>query len=77
MLCLVESVRTAREAGSMKLHVERPSVCLSVCPIIQPPHDAAEGLLLWARRPSYRLIAAEQCSAENASSVTLSSDVGS
>ena len=35
--------------------VERLSVCLSVClsvrHIIRPPHAAAVGLLLWARRP--------------------------
>jgi len=30
--------------------VGRPSVRPSVCPI-RPPHDAAAGLLLWARRP--------------------------
>jgi len=28
---------------------ERPSVRLSVCPIIRRPHVAAAGLLLWAR----------------------------
>jgi len=32
---------------TVKLYV-RPSVCLSVCPIIRPPHAAAAGLLLWA-----------------------------
>jgi len=26
-------------------------VRLSVCPVIRPPHAAAAGLLLWARRP--------------------------
>ena len=43
----------------MKLPSVRPSVCpfdcLSVCPsvclIVRPPHAAAAGLLLWARRP--------------------------
>ena len=34
----------------MKLSSVRPSVRLSVCPIIQPLHAAAAGLLLWARR---------------------------
>ena len=33
----------------MQLSGVRPSVCLSVCPI-RPPHAAAAGLLLWARR---------------------------
>jgi len=28
---------------------ERPSVCLSICPIIRRPHVAAAGLLLSAR----------------------------
>jgi len=39
---------------------ERPSVRLSVCPVILPPHAAAAGLLLWARWPGDidRLIAA-------------------
>jgi len=33
----------------MKQPSVRLSVCLSVCPIIRPPHAAAAGLLLWAR----------------------------
>jgi len=33
----------------MHLSGVRPSVCLSICPN-QPPHSAAVGLLLWARR---------------------------
>ena len=33
----------------MKLSSVRPSVCLSVCPIMQPLHAAEAGLLLWAR----------------------------
>jgi len=37
-------------AWSMKWYGVRLSACLSVCPIIHPPHAAAAGLLLWARR---------------------------
>ena len=61
--------------------VGRPSVCLpvrpSVCPI-QPPHAAAVGLLLWASRARDidRLLCGHR-SAANASSATLSANVGS
>ena len=57
----------------------RPSVCPSVCFIYRPLHAAAAGSLLWARRAGdidrqrWPLGAA----AANASSVTLSADVGS
>ena len=58
--------------------VERPSVCLSVCPIIRPPYAAKAGLLLWARQPGDvdRLLHGRR-SAANASGVTLTADVGS
>ena len=54
------------------------SVCLSVRSIIRPPHAAAAGLLLWARRPGDidRLLHCRR-SAANAGSVTLSADVAS
>ena len=63
----------------------RPSVRLSVCPI-RPPHVAAAGLLLWARR---QVISIDCCTAggtdisssrvlpQDAGSATLSADVGS
>jgi len=38
--------------------VERPSVCPSVRPIFRPPHAAAAGLLLWARRQEMSIDAA-------------------
>ena len=44
---VIDTSRVVGEAGSMK----RSSVRLSVPPIIRPPHAAAAGLLLWARRP--------------------------
>ena len=46
----IGTVRVVCGAGSMQLSGVRLSVCLSVCPI-RPPHAAAAGLLLWARRP--------------------------
>jgi len=65
----------------VKLLVVRPSVCLFVA-----PHDAAAGLLLWARRAGDidRLLhgrrstaAASQQRRANSGSVALSADVGS
>ena len=47
------TARIACGAGSMKRYGDRPSVCLSVCPI-RPPHAAAAGLLLWAWRAGYQ-----------------------
>ena len=64
----------------MKLSSVRPSVCLSVCPIIRPLHAAAVGLLLWARRPGDidRLLDGRRsAAAANAGSATLSVDAGS
>jgi len=62
----------------MKLSSVRLSVCPSVRPTIRPPHAAAVGLLLWARRPADigRLLHGRR-SAANASSVTLSADADS
>ena len=55
--------------------VARPSVRLSVLPVIRPPHAAAAGLLLRARRAGDRSTAARvRRSAANASSVTLSAE---
>jgi len=58
--------------------VERPSVCPSVRPNSRPLNAAAASLLLWARRTGNvdRLLHGWR-SAANASSVTLSADVGS
>ena len=58
--------------------IGRPSVCLSVRPVIRSPLAVAAGLLLWARRPGDidRLLHGRR-SAASASSVTLSADVGS
>ena len=62
----------------------RLSLRLSVCPICRPLHAAATGLLLWARRAGdirrWRRssgVSAARRSSANASSVTLSADVGS
>ena len=77
---LTLSAMYAEHARSVKL--EPTSVCLSVClsvrSIIRPPHAAAAGLLLWARRPGDidRLLHCRR-SAANAGSVTLSADVAS
>jgi len=74
----------------MQLSGVRPSVRLPAC-CIRPPHAAAAGLLLWARRPGGidRLLhgrratavsssrAAARLAAANAGSATLSADVGS
>jgi len=68
--------------------MKRPGVRLSVCPAIRPPHTASEGLLLSAvprgdigrqlggRRAPSKSGAAARRSAANASSVTLTADVG-
>jgi len=68
----------------MKLLTVRLSVCLSVRPSVRPSvppshHSAAAGLLLWARHPRdiNRLLHGRRSAAANASSVTLSADVGS
>ena len=62
----------------MKLSNVRLSVRLSVCPIIQAPHAAVAGLLLWARRPGDigRFLHGRR-SAAKTSSVALSAYVGS
>ena len=54
------------------------SVCPSVSPIIRSSHAAAAGLLLWAQQEGDidRLLHGRR-SAANASSITLSADVGS
>jgi len=54
------------------------SVCPSVSPITRPSHAAAAGLLLWAQQEGDidRLLRGRR-SAANASSITLSADVGS
>ena len=68
------------DQGLMKLSSVRPSVRLSVCPIIRPLHAAAVGLLLWARRPGdidQLLDGRRSAAAANAGSATLSVDAGS
>ena len=68
---------------SVRLYV-RLSVCLSVClyvrPTVRPPRTAAAGLglLLWASRAGgVDRVLHSRRSAANASSATLSADVGS
>ena len=53
----------------------RPSVCLSVCPIMWPPHAVAAGLLVRARRAGDidRLLHGRRTAA-NAGSASLSAD---
>jgi len=78
----IRTVVTARAAFGRVYVTAR---CPSVCPIYRLMHAAAAGLLLWARRAgeidrSRRppgATAARRRSAANASSVTLSADVGS
>ena len=57
----------------MKLSGVRPSVCPSVCPIIRPPHARCGGFA--AVGPAARRC--RSTAAANASSATLSADVGS
>ena len=49
----IDTARRSMRSGVYET-IERPSVCLSVCSIIRPPHAAEEGLLLWARRQARR-----------------------
>jgi len=78
----IRTVVTARAAfGRVYVTIR----CPSVCPIYRLMHAAAAGLLLWARRAGEidrsrwppGATAARRRSAANASSVTLSADVGS
>jgi len=50
MTALLTMSAIACVVGFMHLSGVRPSVRLSVCPVIRPPHAAAAGLLLRARR---------------------------
>ena len=49
---VIRKTRKLTNTARSRVYVKagRPSVCLSVCPIIRPPHSAAAGLLLCARR---------------------------
>jgi len=82
-LAIVDTAPIACAAGSMKLLTVRLSVCLSVPPSLRPiirlQHAVAAGLLLWARHPRdiNRMLHGRRSAAANASSVTLSADVGS
>jgi len=71
---IIDTARTVCGAVSMKLS----GVCLSVCLSVRPSNytAAAASLLLWARRAGDidRLLHSRR---SNASSVTLSADVGS
>ena len=56
------------------------SVRLFVCPVIEPPHATAAGLMLWARRPGdgaivCRATGAQQHRRANVGSATLSANV--